>query len=210
MGEQVEFENLKWQKGIKIIIRVLVIGCFILGFCPYFLVSCSGKELSVSTMDAVVGVRYEGERVSKPYPLMIIIFLIPIGIFVLTFLLNKNKKVFCGCILAISVGDFIFHFVFRFKVKELAEISDCEFNIAIGFVMALILIVLTAVFSTALLLVEENAGPQFSRWGITGRSSPVSEEVITEKGSEKMIYCTKCGARIDADSVFCDCCGERV
>ena len=75
--------NRKIVITVKKVLKALSLICFVIVFCPTFLVSCSGQNMNVSVMTAVGGVSISGERVVAPHPIMLLCLIIPMAVFIL-------------------------------------------------------------------------------------------------------------------------------
>lgn len=139
---------------IKNVLRVLSVICLVLVFCPAFLVSCSGETVNVSAMTAVGGVSMYGEKVVDPSPIMLLCLFIPIAILVLLFIKNIADKTNAAIIAACGVVDLIMWFVFRSKVKEIAEEALCDFKSTGWFVLNIISLVLI-ILLTAIVMISK-------------------------------------------------------
>jgi hypothetical protein len=113
-----EKNTKKLSFTVKKVLRVLSLLCFGLVFCPAFLVSCSGQDMPVSTMTAVVGVSEFGEEIVKPHPIMLISFVIPIVIFVLLLLKKMVDKKRATIVAVCTVVDLLIWILFAIVVKK--------------------------------------------------------------------------------------------
>ena len=97
---------------VQKIIKVLSVICFIMVFCPAFLVSCSDQTLHISVMKTVSGISVYGEQVSKPQPVLLLLVAAPVAFFVLLELRKWTDKK-TGRIIAICAGiDLVLWMIF--------------------------------------------------------------------------------------------------
>lgn len=136
---------------VRMVLKMLALLGIIFVFCPSFLVSCSSQELKISAMDAVTGISVYQQKVSDPYPIMIICLLIPIAILGLLFVKNYADKLVATAILGGAGVDFIIWFIFRSVVKKYADQNYCTFETTMWFYINMI--VLIAIIGLAVLIV---------------------------------------------------------
>ena len=84
--------NRKIVITVKKVLKALSLICFVIVFCPTFLVSCSGQNMNVSVMTAIGGVSISGERVVAPHPIMLLCLIIPMAVFILLSIKKYTDK----------------------------------------------------------------------------------------------------------------------
>ena len=211
------------------IMKIIAIFCIIVCFCPTFLVSCSGRDIDVTVMDASFGMSYRGESVTDPYPFMILCLLIPVAALIVLYL-KKIKDKMSSLAISIAMGlDIILWIVFYFGVRAIAEENYCDFKATgwyllnmlamIGMTVLGVMVYLRKFYYDGNLLEPETA--QKAREKITQVSKTVSTSVskmtadvsktVIEVAPEDIIgYCNKCGTPLSKDSRFCVKCGTPV
>ncbi|MCR5671044.1 MAG: zinc ribbon domain-containing protein [Butyrivibrio sp.] len=211
---------------VKNILRVLSVLCTIICFCPTFLVSCSGKDINVSAMTAVTGLKSEGYEFAKPHPAMIVVLLIPILMIVFLFVKTMVDRT-VAMVTAVAGGvDFIIWIAFRAGVKKAAEDNYCDFKSTFWFglnMVSLAVIVLLSVLVVLKVLQMEaelvNAaqaqGAQNALGQLTSSvgqlAGSVASSVKTKVPKEDMIgYCSKCGSQLVYGNKFCTACGTPI
>lgn len=112
---------------VKNIIRLLSILLMVFFFVPSFMVSCAGYgNIKISAFKAMTGIKIEGESVSDPKVICIIMLLLPIAMLALWCL----KSVLKDKIAAIASGscavvDFIFWIALCVGVNKEATDNYC-------------------------------------------------------------------------------------
>ncbi len=235
MGEnEVTNSNIKNSIfTVKKVLRVLTLLCIIFVFCPFFLVSCSGKNINVGVMTAVGGLSVLGEKVVDPHPVMLICLLGPILVLVILFLkkiANKKKAIMIAICSAINL---IILFIFRASVKKIAEESYCSFKTTGWYILNIIVLLLIIVLSVLVVLskmeMDTNLVTTLSGDGAQGALNQMSttinqmSSVVTQLAGnvatnisnrsqkENTIgFCSKCGSSIAYGCKFCTSCGTKI
>lgn len=229
MGEKKDFKS---YVTVKNVIRALSVLCLIFAFCPSFLVSCSGRDVNVSAMTAVKGVKSYGEWIVKPYPIMILCILIPVAIFVIFFIKQLTEKNNAIIILACGAVDVLIWIVFCVKTKKIADESYCNFKVLPWYVInmiVLILIIAAAIFvllkalkfDTNLIAFFSGEEKKDALNQMASAVKQMSESVSAMAGSvaaaatdkdtaDKIGFCSKCGKPLKYGNKFCTACGAPI
>lgn len=215
---------------VKSALKVLSVVCFVLAFCPNFLVSCSGQSMNVNVMTAVGGVSMYGEKVIKPQPLMLVLLVIPAAIFVLLLIKKYMDKKNARIIAVLGVCDLILWFVFQFAAKSIAEKNYCSFKVTAWYVINIIvqlLIILLSVLvvrqkmemDSDLMTIFSGDGKQKVLNQMAETMSQMSGAVTKLAGNvenkqtvrkDTIGFCSKCGTPIEYGCRFCSSCGTPV
>ena len=127
---------------VKNIIRLLSILLMVFFFVPSFMVSCAGYgNIKISAFKAMTGIKIEGESVSDPKVICIIMLLLPIAMLALWCL----KSVLKDKIAAIASGscavvDFIFWIALCVGVNKEATDNYCTAKVTAGFIFNILFI----------------------------------------------------------------------
>ena len=128
---------------VKNIIRLLSILLMVFFFVPSFMVSCAGYgNIKISAFKAMTGIKIEGESVTDPKVICIIMLLLPIAMLALWCL----KSVLKDKIAAIASGscavvDFIFWIALCVGVNKEATDNYCTAKVTAGFILFILAIV---------------------------------------------------------------------
>lgn len=139
---------------VRMVLKMLALLAIIFVFCPSFLVSCSGTDIKVSAMDVAKGIEVYQQKVSDPYPIVLICLLIPIAILVLLFLKNREEKLIATTILGGAGVDFIFWIIFRTVVKNKVDENYYNFQTTIWFYLNMIVLI-AIIGLTALIVINK-------------------------------------------------------
>ena len=185
--------------SIKNILKGLAIIAFVLFFCPNFLVSCSGRDINVSGMGIMTGIKAGGERLSSPHPIMIIAALIPIAIAILLFA-RKHWDGKYSLIISISAGvDIVVWLITYAKVKSYAEENMCNFSATAWYVINIIALVFILILDILIVLgksdIDDNVMSAFSGVKNSINKMQVSDrsQISSKKASKS---CPACGGRL--------------
>ena len=225
--------NRKIVITVKKVLKALSLICFVIVFCPTFLVSCSGQNMNVSVMTAVGGVSISGERVVAPHPIMLLCLIIPMAVFILLSIKKYTDKKNAS-IIAIGGGvDLIIWIIFRSGVKKAAEDIGFTFKTTgwyvINIIFLMLIILLTSLIVVGKLQKEsdliavlsgketQNALNQMSATmsqmstAVTQWAGNVASNVNNRNKVKNPIgFCAKCGTPIGYGSHFCTSCGTPV
>lgn len=225
--------NRKIVITVKKVLKALSLICFVIVFCPTFLVSCSGQNMNVSVMTAVGGVSISGERVVAPHPIMLLCLIIPMAVFILLSIKKYTDKKNAS-IIAIGGGvDLIIWIIFRSGVKKAAEDIGFTFKTTgwyvINIIFLMLIILLTSLIVVGKLQMEsdliavlsgketQNALNQMSATmsqmstAVTQWAGNVASNVNNRNKVKNPIgFCSKCGTPIGYGSHFCTSCGTPV
>lgn len=225
--------NRKIVITVKKVLKALSLICFVIAFCPTFLVSCSGQNMNVSVMTAVGGVSISGERVVAPHPIMLLCLIIPMAVFILLSIKKYTDKKNAS-IIAIGGGvDLIIWIIFRSGVKKAAEDIGFTFKTTgwyvINIIFLMLIILLTSLIVVGKLQMEsdliavlsgketQNALNQMSATmsqmstAVTQWAGNVASNVNNRNKVKNPIgFCAKCGTPIGYGSHFCTSCGTPV
>ena len=122
-----EITNKKPAVSIRSILKLLAAICFVMTFCPAFLVSCSGT-MSVNVMTAVEGVTVYGETMIEPHPWMLVCFVLPLLIIGVLFVRSLGERESAALVFISSAADIGIWIAFRAAVKRIAEANYCTFE----------------------------------------------------------------------------------
>ena len=124
--------------SIRNIIRGILILLSVFVFCPSVLVSCSGEKIgTISAWQMIKGFELGGELIDA-YPFFVLMLLIPIAIFVLSFIQKINKKTLGIITFAASLVDIILWIVFFVMIKAGVEEFSCECKPTFWYVINLV------------------------------------------------------------------------
>ena len=226
--------------NVKNALRVMSIICIVFVFCPSFLVSCSGQEMKVNVMTAVGGVSSSyGDKIVSPQPIMLLCLLLPMAWLVLLFIKKFTDRKTATIILGSSVVDLIMWFVFRTSAKRIAAEYYCSFERTACFVLNIISLLIIILFTILVVINKlqmdsdliavftgakaKNVMNQMSAAvnqmadSVTnlageamGKKETGMQEQNSSQGNAKILYCGKCGAKLESDAVFCGACGGKV
>lgn len=152
MNENEAMVEKKALFTVKNVLRVLAALCIFFGFCPAFLVSCSGQNVKISAIKAAVGISFHGERIAKPYPVLFVCVLLPIAVLVVLFVKKLLDKQSAAIIVGCTAVDVFVWFIFRHYVKKAADDSFCSFKQTVWFFLDLLCLLLLFVTSLLVLL----------------------------------------------------------
>ena len=138
------------NKAIKIACIVLML----LFFVPAFTVSCSNQSVEVSPVHSIVGyygdVDRFGERevFSSPSPWVIILFLVPLALFILWLNFSDSIKKHLWVYIA-SIGgilvDFLVWGMFKSKVYSVAADNLADVQERFGYIGSMIMLIILSV-----------------------------------------------------------------
>lgn len=192
-------------------------------FVPSFLVSCSGANVRFSAARAMVGVRYNGEKVSEASPICVLLILLPIAMLVVWCLKNvlKDKIAAIVCLSCAGV-DLIMWFIVRMGVAANAEDVLGTSKVLAGFVFNIIFVLLVIAANILVMinilpadkpLIGDNSGMQ--QPGMQQnvyQSAPqqnVYQSASTQEAPAEETVCANCGEVLAQGSRFCTKCGSK-
>ena len=171
---------------VKNVIRLLSILLMVFFFVPSFMVSCAGYgNIKISAFKAMTGIKIEGESVSDPKVICIIMLLLPIAMLALWCL----KSVLKDKIAAIASGscavvDFIFWIALCVGVNKEATDNYCTAKVTAGFIFN-ILFILAIVVLDLLIIINVLQASQFS---LSIRSSSRESKLSSRDSSRASQY----------------------
>jgi uncharacterized membrane protein len=212
---------------VKNVLRVLSFLCLIFVFCPAFLVSCSDQDVSVSAMDAVSGLSYQGEKVEEGNPVMLLCLFIPIVILVLLFIRKYADRLKASIICGVTVVDFILWLVFKSVVKSKAEEQYCTFKTTGWYVLNIIAMLLMIVVSALVIIKRIDMETDLIAAFTGGAAAPGNQQASAPNAGAsaaspnagagnaappkmQAVYCKNCGAKLTPGAAFCKSCGTKV
>ena len=139
---------------VKNIIRLLSILLMVFFFVPSFMVSCAGYgNIKISAFKAMTGIKIEGESVTDPKIICIIMLLLPIAMLALWCL----KSVLKDKIAAIASGscavvDFIFWIALCVGVNKEATDNYCTAKVTAGFIFNILFILAIVVLDLLIII----------------------------------------------------------
>ncbi len=139
---------------VKNIIRLLSILLMVFFFVPSFMVSCAGYgNIKISAFKAMTGIKIEGESVTDPKVICIIMLLLPIAMLALWCL----KSVLKDKIAAIASGscavvDFIFWIALCVGVNKEATDNYCTAKVTAGFIFNILFILAIVVLDLLIII----------------------------------------------------------
>ena len=154
---------------LKNIFRALAALMIIFFFIPSFIVSCSpggyidedDVVIKVSALKGVTGIMLDGERVSNPSPVLVLLLILPILIIVYTFVRKMipipvaphlREMIDAGMIAFLTLLDLIIYFAFRSGTAAKALESYCEFKVTGAFVFNVILHIILMIMTVPMYL----------------------------------------------------------
>lgn len=203
-----------WKNVLRVILAILLF----LVFCPTFLVSCSGQKIEVGVMDAVFGLRANGELVTEQHPIMLLCLFIPIILLVVLGLKKLAEKVAAIAVLGAAVLDFILWLSFKSGAEKEAAKNYCGFEVKGTYYLNLFLILALVVIAVLALigmihLVKDAAAATGSAAiaGAAQKSIPTraaAPAAAPKAGQAK--FCPQCGAKLEGAVTFCGSCGTKI
>ena len=139
---------------VKNISRLLSILLMVFFFVPSFMVSCAGYgNIKISAFKAMTGIKIEGESVTDPKVICIIMLLLPIAMLALWCL----KSVLKDKIAAIASGscavvDFIFWIALCVGVNKEATDNYCTAKVTAGFIFNILFILAIVVLDLLIII----------------------------------------------------------
>lgn len=143
-------QNNNSSTMLKNIMRIISLALIALFFIPSCVVSCATVEIPVSGLDAVIGVSYEGEKVTEPNFLMLLAVVIPIVMIIVLFSVKGPSIPF----IILNAVDIVVWILFIIKAKDLAEQSYCQFRVTPWYIIMMLLIVANIVLAVLLLRID--------------------------------------------------------
>lgn len=201
----------------KNIIRIFAAICFIICFCPTFLVSCADVEQPVSAYAVMKGIDSGYREIqSEPYPMLCIVLILPIVIMTVSFMGALNDRGMAGVILLCALADMGIWFVMKNEIKKYAEENYCNFYttgwytfnmISLSIIIVLSLSVVLGVIGFSKISIKSGPGGV----GVINIYQPIIDSRSVNNESEDVIgYCKKCGSVIRYGRNYCTRCGEAV
>ena len=226
---------------VKNIIRLLSILLMVFFFVPSFMVSCAGYgNIKISAFKAMTGIKIEGESVTDPKIICIIMLLLPIAMLALWCL----KSVLKDKIAAIASGscavvDFIFWIALCVGVNKEATDNYCTAKVTAGFIFNILFILAIVVLDLLIIINVLQAEkplirqkmmngyqgmPQQNMYGNVpppqqgelsgGQPMPPQQGQFQSQPVQPQQpvqpVCSKCGAPLVAGNKFCTKCGNPV
>lgn len=231
MGENNEKKGSLFT--VRNVLRILALVCILFVFCPCFLVSCSGQTVEISAMKVAGGLTFNGEKISDPYPVLLICLAVPVIVFLL--LLNKEfgDRPIASAIIICSGVDLIIWYIFSDSVKKAAEEYYCTYKSTNWFIVNIVSLV-AMILIDFLIVIKKLQMDTGLIAGFTGGGDPVvpdqkppissqdsqndlkqDEESSNDSRDEEPYvriigYCPKCGKPIKYGCGFCTSCYQRV
>lgn len=198
---------------IKNVIRALSVLLIIFFFVPSFMVSCSGAHVKMSAANIMVGVKYNGEKLTTASPISALLILLPIAMLVLWCLKNvlKDKIAAIAC-LACAAVDLIMWIFVRMGVAARADEVFGTSKVLAGFVFNIIFVLLVIAANVLVMLnilpadkplIGASGGMQPNMQQNTYQSAPAQE------AEAETAVCANCGAPLPAGTKFCTKCGMK-
>ena len=218
---------------VKRIIKILFFLCVIFVFCPTFFVSCYDKTVSISAMNAAVGIEVGGYYETDSNPILLFTLILPVVALLFLYLKKDNDKTTALASALCALGDFIVWLLFTVAVYQAVDGEDylvVKTSIWLYFNLAAIIGagVLSAMAYIGRLTMDSdlaqaanggkpNATAELvsdSLRAAGGRLKKVSGELAgainRPSGGDVIGYCYKCGKPIVRGSKFCSSCGTPV
>lgn len=132
--------------------------CFILVFCPSFLISCQSYEIELSTIDATFGKSFQGETITDGNPILFLAILIPIAIAILPIIKRflpqiKLEDKFISLIVTICGAiDFIIAIAFKSGVKSEVASYGITVKSTFWFYLNIIALIIVMILGALVLL----------------------------------------------------------
>ncbi len=201
----------------KNIIRIFATICFIICFCPTFLVSCADVKQPVSAYAAMKGIDSGYREIqSEPYPMLCIVLILPIAIMTVTLMDVLKDRGMAGVILLCTMADMGIWFVMKNEIKKCAEENLCHFYttgwytfnmISLSIIIVLSLLVVLGVIGFSESPIRSGLGEV----GVISIYQPIIDsKSVNNEGEDVIGYCKKCGSVIKYGRYFCTHCGEAV
>ena len=143
-------QNNNSSSILKNVMRIISLVITALFFVPSCVVSCATVEIPVSGLDAVIGVSYEGEKVTEPNFLMLLAVVIPIVMIIVLFSVKGPSIPF----IILNAVDIVVWILFIIKAKDFAEQSYCQFRVTPWYIIMMLLIVANIVLAVLLLRID--------------------------------------------------------
>lgn len=209
---------------------MLSVICFVLAFCPSFLVSCSGTEVNVGVMTAVRGYSIRGQKVVDPQPIAFVMFVIPVVIFALLMMKKYGDKKKAIIIAVLAVCDSISWAVFLYTVASFSKNNYCTFETTgfykVNSIVHDLIILLSILVAIKKLQMDSNLLTLFSGDGKQKALNQMAETMSQMSGAVTKLagnvenkhavhkdtigFCSKCGSSIEYGCKFCSSCGAPV
>ena len=210
------------------VLKALATICFIMVFCPSFLVSCSGQKVEVDVMTAIEGYKSMGEVVVEPHPIMILCILFPVAIFVFLFIKRFGDQKSAAIIFLSCAVDMVIWILFRSKVKELEEsgitVKTTSWYVINMISMILILLLTVLVIFCKLqmdadlimLLSGEIIRDKIKQvtsnkdWAAKPGKIRVSDIDNANGEADYNKFCPNCGSPVESGDIYCASCGTVI
>ena len=211
------------------LMKILGTFAIIVCLCPTFMVSCSGRDVGVSAMDAAFGMTYRGQVVTEPHLIMAFLIILPILAVIVLFLKNIRDRASSAAASGLMILNVILWIVLAVGVRQAAEENFCTSRTTSWFWLNMISMI---VFITMGVMVYTNrlyfdgnlltpGQTQMAKDKLNSVTKSVSSSVskiATElssndpeiKQEDIAGYCWKCGTPLSRDSKFCVKCGNPV
>lgn len=197
---------------VRNVLRILALVCILFVFCPSFLVSCSGQTVEISAMKVAGGLTFNGEKISDPYPVLLICLAVPVIVFLL--LLNKEfgDRPIASVIIICSGVDLIIWYIFSDSVKKAAEEYYCTYKSTNWFIANIVSLVVIILIDFLIVIKKLQMDTDLIAGFSGGGNSVVPDQKssITSQASENPKYCCHCGAMLERNSRFCGICGREI
>lgn len=209
------------------VIRALAVIVTIIFFCPIFSIAYSEQKVGISAMKMIGGIKYSGEYLVKPQPLLLLLLLLPIAILVVLVLRNITEEMVSLITAVCGAVDLVAFFVFRAIAKNMSEKIAFSFKstgwfvIGVLFLIAIIALAVLTVLRVLYLeddlvvLIREKANKDTTDQ-MASAVKQIVENISGHVGKAKapkediMGYCFKCGTAIVFGDELCTSCGWPV
>jgi len=231
-------ENILKKVNLKHIVQIITTISIIIFFVPTFLVSCQGKNISISTSNMTFGksaaIYGTKQQIVTAHPVLLIFFLLPLVVLAI-WTMDKIKKEKLKYIISggVGLGDIIFWIALKNVVKEEAEKNLFTFSTTFWYRFAIFLMLILIAISVLLYLnILDEKSPVYTKihmkdstgWICSkcGNKLPLSADFCTKCGMQKEQsnsnslensgngVCITCGAVISENSSFCTKCGRSI
>lgn len=195
------------------VIRIAALFAAVFFFFPFCTVSCSGQTVEITGKDITFGINVAGEYQSDGYIYFILLLLIPILVFALSF--YKSAPIWIAMI-AGSAVDLFLMVDFGGKLSKEVESFYCTAEYSTTFYFNVICHLLI-IGSAGAFLLSNQSGTGNS--GEKEYSKKVSAQDNDNNSSQTQgprmkpagrTYCTQCGEPLKVGAVFCTKCGNKL
>lgn len=206
--------------SIRSLIRSICFVLLILGFCPSFLVSCSGQTMKISSLDVVKGIKFGNQEVYSGKPEALLLFVVPIVIFVILTIKKPEEKIAKISVTLASVVHFIAWLIFTGEIYDYAQSEQCSIKTTFYykgniFFQGVLILFMISLYVFKLPVYESTLGgyitavkKKFNRTTINDAVTKVTN--VVSKKPDIVGYCEECGEPIIRGQKFCMNCGANV